>query len=235
MAWCHGRWPLGWPRLPPSPSLPHSSQSPLLAYGVSEWLLGSAVHHQPPAGPECHSTSRSVAAYGRKAVTSSLVQHCIITKRTGRGVITQTQMSNSCWHKIKWFSQLRWVVFTHEYQHPEQRKASHMHSCTVCSLICGWFVGSRLWREESPSKDLYNEDQWSPRNSEWPCFGSSSCSRPLGQQLLRWDQTFGKKIGKSTSSLEEDREHWRSGVTVFIIKRQHSRLHRFRRLICNFL
>lgn len=53
---------------------------------------------------------------------------------------------------------------------------------------CGWFAGSGPWRDESPSKDLSDDNQWSLRNSEWLCFGSSSRPCPPGsegQQLLQ--------------------------------------------------
>lgn len=62
---------------------------PLLpACSLSEWLPGLGVHHQPPAGRDCHHTSGSLAAYGRRAGTSPRVQHCIITyeEKRERGV-----------------------------------------------------------------------------------------------------------------------------------------------------
>lgn len=62
----------GDPTLPSSPSPPCRSAPPLLpARGRSEWLPGSEVHQQPPAGQERHYTSRSEAAYGGKAGTRS--------------------------------------------------------------------------------------------------------------------------------------------------------------------
>lgn len=80
---------------------------PLLsAYRLSDWLLGSEVHDQPPAGLERHRTSRSVVAYGRQTGTSSPVQYRIIMYKEERelfdcSVITELQMWDNCRHKIK--------------------------------------------------------------------------------------------------------------------------------------
>lgn len=138
-------WPLLWPRLPLSPSLPHSTPSPLLlACRQSAGLLGLAVHHQPPAVPEHRHTSGLLVAYGRKTVTSS----CSHVEIVGHFLMS----SESCPSK-----QLQ----TRNQMKPNKGTSLHAHTFIVAIDWCLNFVGSEAYRGSSPSKDLSGDDRWS--------------------------------------------------------------------------
>lgn len=174
---------------------------PLLsAYRLSDRLLGSEVHHQPPAGLEHHHTSRSVVAYGRQAGTSSPVQYRIImykeaTELSDCSVIKGLQMWNNCWHKIKWFSWVTLVVFGYVWL--EKRKPSHKLSHAECSSTGVDGLLAVACEGASPLPKTFLMTINGPSGiSERLCFGSSARPCPLGsegQQLLQQAQHLAER------------------------------------------
>lgn len=82
-----------------SPWPPRNTSSILPTCRLSDWLLGLAVHHLPPAGEECHHTSRSLVTYGTKTAAKSWFS-CVYEQKRDACIsfhyFVQTWSKSSC-------------------------------------------------------------------------------------------------------------------------------------------
>lgn len=168
-------------------ALPHLSSS-ILPVWVAAGVRGSPLTTSWTGTSSHLRVTGSIWKEGWNKITGSTLYDNVKeeTEVSDLSVTWESQMLNYCWHKSNDCTQSgEWRLHAPAIRTKET--LTHALACSMFIDRSGWFVGRGLPRDESPSKDLSDDDQCSLWDSEWLWFGSSSRWCLLGsegQQLL---------------------------------------------------